>query len=101
MALTDEEVVGTVRPGPSEAEMDSRSHGWQDLNDDLGQDQSTYHTTLEAQADMRNPRYKTDPYFREMVARKLHRSTPGDYGYEEMPPDKVTLGIDEQGKGTL
>ena len=73
--LTDDTTVG-VNVDLSGAMVKKRD--FQDLNDDLGKMTDTYHTSEEMQKDMRDPRYKTDAYFREVVAQKIARSTPDE-----------------------
>lgn len=74
--LTDAAMLG-AGTGLLEAAMaEQPRREYQDLNGDLDKMTDTYHSVEESQADMRSPRYKTDPYFRELVARKIDRSTP-------------------------
>ena len=78
LGLTNAAMLG-AGTGLLEAAMaEQPRRDWQDLGGDLEKDTSIYHSVEESQADMRSPRYKTDPYYRELVSRKIDRSTPND-----------------------
>jgi hypothetical protein len=76
LMLSEDETVGANGRELTEAVAEPKRQDWQDPQGDLDKDVSVYHTIAEQQADARNPRYRTDPYFREQVARKIARSTP-------------------------
>ena len=95
LGLTDDNITGVGR------DISGAEHTpeFQDLNGDLSKLTDTYHSVEESQADMRSTRYKTDPYFREIVAQKISRSVPDEAAHGGKQTHSVQAGGVEDGEG--